>query len=151
MSRTRWKLHDTLRHHGKTSSDLVRASGLTKSTVHGIVNGKSKVVKLETLDKLLDGLEKLTGERMDYGALFERQEDAHPDPALQAQVAALPSFDWNKVQKLIPSWTDEERAEHEAFVPEMECVRREDRVLDERRTERLLGLFVDTGAEEPQP
>ncbi|MGI8748232.1 MAG: helix-turn-helix domain-containing protein, partial [Deinococcus sp.] len=64
MTHTHWTLAETLQRKGKKVPALARASGLSKNPVYDIVNGKTTAVALETPDKLLAGLEGLTGDTM---------------------------------------------------------------------------------------
>jgi DNA-binding Xre family transcriptional regulator len=50
---------------------LWKASGLPRNTVYSISQGKALRVDLETMGKLLFGLEKLTGETVEPNDLFE--------------------------------------------------------------------------------
>ena len=110
MGQMRWTLDATLKRYAKNPHALVQASGLAKTTVYSIVNGETTSVELKTLEKLVNGLEQLTGEPMSIEDILKREPSADLSPALLAQLARAQPFDWEEVQKLIPEWTDEERA-----------------------------------------
>ena len=55
---------------------LWKASGLPRNTVYSISQGKAARVDLDTMGKLLYGLEKLTGETVEPNDLFEVIRDA---------------------------------------------------------------------------
>jgi DNA-binding Xre family transcriptional regulator len=137
-----WKLQDTLRRHGKTTVALAQASGLTKTTVYNIVNGKSKAVELKTLGKLVAGLEKLTGQPMSFDDVLER-EPAQTNTLLREILKDAKPFDWDEVKKHIPDWTPEERAENEAFLEALETQREMDRASSLERDQESLKLFSD--------
>ena len=117
MTQTHWILAETLRRHGQKVPALARASGLSKNTVYDIVNGKSQAVTLETLDKLMSGLEALTGASVTVGELIGRDTS---DPYAHLFVNAKP-FDWEEAKKSIPNWTPEERAENDRMWRLMEA------------------------------
>ena len=124
MTHTHWTLAETLQRHGQKAPALARASGLSKNTVYDILNGKSRAVTLETLDKLLDGLERLTGASLTPNDLIGRMVRSDIDPELLAQLAAIPPFDWQEVQAQTPSWTEEERAANDQFWLDLETDRK---------------------------
>ena len=113
MTATHWTLAQTLQRRGITTHALIKVSGLSKGTVYDIVNGKSQGVTLETVDKLLSGLEQLTGQRMTLDAVLDRPAPSDiADAALLAQLQDLALFDPEAVQATIPDWTPEEREEN---------------------------------------
>jgi DNA-binding Xre family transcriptional regulator len=142
MTTAHWKLQDTLRRHGKTTMALARTSGLTKTTVYNIVNGKSKAVELETLGKLVAGLEKLIGQPMSFNDVLER-EPTQPNALLETLLKDAKPFDWDEIKKQIPSWTPEEQAENDAFLEALETQRETDRALSLEHDQELLKLFSD--------
>ena len=122
MLQTRWTLAHTLHKHGQTVSALARASGLSRSTLYALVNGKTQTVTLETLDKVIAGLEQITGLPMMLSHVMQRKPtvadpnmDPDIDPELLAQFAHAKPFDWEEMQKSLPEWTDEERAEDDRY------------------------------------
>ena len=81
--------------------------------MYDIVNGKTQGVTLETVDKLLEGLEQLTGQRMTLNAVLDRTDsDRIVDTALLAQLTDLPAFDLEAVKATIPDWTPTEQEEN---------------------------------------
>lgn len=140
MSNIHFKLDDTLRRYKKTPFALVEASGLAKATVYKIVNNEAKAVKLETISKLMNGLRELTGEAVTLDDVLE--ETNRPD-ALEELLKNAKPFDWEEMKKHIPDWTEEEKAENEAFIKVLEEQREVDRKLDTERTKKLLELFEE--------
>ena len=140
MSDVHFKLDETLRRYKKTPFALVEASGLAKATVYKIVNNEAKAVKLETISKLMDGLRELTGEVVTLDDVLE--ETNKPDSLEELLKNAKP-FDWDKMMASIPKWTEEEKAENEAFIKILEEQRAIDRKLDIERTKKLLELFEE--------
>ncbi len=62
--------------HGKSAYSLWKASGLPRNTVYSISQGKATRIDLDTLGKLLYGLEKLTGKKVTPNDLLEVVRDA---------------------------------------------------------------------------
>lgn len=122
---TQWKLEGTLRRFGKTPMALARASGLTKTTIYNMVNNTSQAVQLETLDKLLIGLEHLTGQHFSVADVLERE--VKPNALLEELLRDAKPVDFAELNKHIPAWTDEERIENEAFLRELEYIKQRDR------------------------
>ncbi|SDC58918.1 putative transcriptional regulator [Acinetobacter marinus] len=52
-------------------SDLVRATGMSKTTLHKLYNGQSTRIDFETLDKICDLLE------VEVGDILVHTNDAH--------------------------------------------------------------------------
>jgi DNA-binding Xre family transcriptional regulator len=121
---THWKLDLILRRHGKTPMALARASGLTKTTIYNMVNNSSKAVQLETLDKLVAGLEKLTGRRISVSDVLERE--VKPNALLEELMRDAKPVHWAEVEHNIPQWTAAERAENEAFLTELHHAKQQD-------------------------
>jgi DNA-binding Xre family transcriptional regulator len=67
----KWRVKEHLDRHGKTPYALWKASGLSRTTVYAITQGTPDRVDLETLNKLLSGLERLTGERAELTDVLE--------------------------------------------------------------------------------
>ncbi len=122
---THWKLEGTLRRFGKTPMALARASGLTKTTIYNMVNNTSQAVQLETLDKLLIGLEHLTGQHFSVADVLERE--VKPNTLLEELLRDAKPVNFEELNKHIPAWTDEERIENEAFLRELEYIKQRDR------------------------
>lgn len=142
MGTVHFRLNDILSHYKKTPAALVEASGLAKTTVYNIVNDKAKAVELETLSKLVDGLERLTGKAITFNDLLEK-EPRERNSLLDDLLKDAKPFDWEEMKKHIPNWTEEEKAENEAFIKILEEQREVDRKLDTERTKKLLDLFEE--------
>lgn len=69
--KVRWKVAEYLERHGKTPYALWKASGLNQGTAYQVATGKSEALRLETLEAIVLGLEKLTGERVELNDLLE--------------------------------------------------------------------------------
>jgi DNA-binding Xre family transcriptional regulator len=133
---TQWKLEGTLRHYGKTPMSLARASGLTKTTIYSMVNGSSQAVQLETLDKLLSGLEKLTGKPMRVSDVLERK--IKPNALLEEVLRYAKPVNWQELEEHIPDWSAAERAENQRVTLEVEQERLERLELQNQRDSELL-------------
>lgn len=140
---THWTLAQTLQKYGQKVPALVKASGVSRNTVYDIVNGKTGAVTLETLDKLLNGLEELTGARMTVEDVVKREQAAELSPDLLTQLTKARPFDWDELRKLIPEWTPQERAENDEFWLEQE---RDRRSRGDRRMKRLEALWDELDA-----
>jgi DNA-binding Xre family transcriptional regulator len=139
---TQWKLEATLRQYQQTPIDLVRASGLTKTTVYNIVNAKAQAVEIETLDKLVAGLEKLIGKPMSVTDVIERQPKRNA--LLEEALKTAKPFNWEELKRTLPEPTPEEQAENEAFMQALEEQRQQDRQSSIKRDQELLELFSPT-------
>ena len=144
MTATRWTLAQTLQRRGVSTLALIKASGLSKGTVYDIVNGKSQGITLETVDKLLGGLERLTGERLSVEAVLARKGvDTIQDSALLAQLQDLPLFDLDALNTTIPRWTPEQQEENRRQWMEHELDRTS---RGNRRQEKLDALWEELDA-----
>lgn len=139
---THWKLEGTLRRFGKSPMALVRASGLTKTTIYNMVNNNSQAVQLETLDKLLTGLENLTGQHFSVADVLERE--VKPNAYLEELLRDAKPVSWEELNRHIPDWTAEERIENEAFLQILEQERTERLERQAKRDTELLEIFVPT-------
>ena len=144
MLGTHFKLEPLLRQHRKTPLALAEASGLSKTTVYNIVNNKAKAIELETLDKLMMGLEKLLGRPVGVADILEKRPSSKQAKLEQLLKDAKP-YRREEVEKLLPPLTPEEKAENEEFMQILENMRKVDRQLSAERDHKLLELF-----EEPQ-
>jgi transcriptional regulator with XRE-family HTH domain len=66
----RWRLKEYLDEHGLTPFALVTASGLSTATVYPIARGKAERVSLETVQRIADTLQAMTGENVTLNDLF---------------------------------------------------------------------------------
>ena len=67
----RWKVKEFLDQHDKTPYALWKASGLARNTVYAIAQNNKDGLEFETMSKLMDGLEKLIGKRVELGDVLE--------------------------------------------------------------------------------
>jgi DNA-binding Xre family transcriptional regulator len=146
---THWKLEATLRHHRKTPLALARASGLTKNTVYNIVNEKAQAIEIETLDKLVAGLEKLTGQPMSVTDVIEREPQRNM--LLEEALKNAPLFYWDEVKKTLPDLTPEERAENDAFIQVLEAQREVERETNYQRDQELLKILKNEPSKRKKP
>jgi DNA-binding Xre family transcriptional regulator len=72
----RWKVKEFLEQHGKTPYALIKASGLTQTTIYGISQGKPTEARFQTLESLIRGLEALTGKQVELTDVLEVVRDA---------------------------------------------------------------------------
>jgi len=140
MQSTRFKLEPLLRQHRTNPLALASASGLSKTTVYNIVNNKAKAIELQTLDKLLMGLEKLLGRPVSYNEVFERPQSTKQDRLEQLLKGAKP-FSSKEWRKEWPAWTPEEQTENEAFLQALAEARKADMELSAEQDKRLIELF----------
>jgi DNA-binding Xre family transcriptional regulator len=137
-----WRVSETLRRHGQTPADLVRASGLNKTTIYNMVNNRAKAVELETLGKLLSGLEKMLGRSVSYEEVLEKQ--ATPAQArLQELLKQAKPFDAVAWRAQLEPLTQEEKADGEEFIRILEESRQADRDHSAKRDEQLYALFEE--------
>ena len=107
MIQIRWTLARTLRRHGQKVPALVAASGVSRNTVYDIVNGKSRAVSLDTVARLLSGLETLTGQPMRLEDVLQREE---ADP-YAAQFAVARPYQ----PRTFDVWDTAEQVQDEAY------------------------------------
>lgn len=79
----KWRLKNYLDKHDLTPYSLVRATGVSPTTVYGLAQGKHERISLDVLDRVIWGLEKLTGETVELSDVLER------DPAPVDDESAL--------------------------------------------------------------
>lgn len=76
----RWKLKEYLEAHNLTAYQLWKASGLSKTGLYNLVTPKglerAAGVEFDTLAKVISGLEKLTGKRVEPNDVLEVVRDA---------------------------------------------------------------------------
>ena len=142
-----FKLEPLLRRHNKSVLALVKASGLAKTTVYNLVNNRAKAVELETLSKLIDGLERLIGKTITFDDVLEK-EPRERNALLDDLLKNAKPFYWDELSKQLPDLTPEEKAEGEAFVRFLEEERQKDRLLSVEQDRNLLELF-ETSQESP--
>ena len=67
----RWKVKEYLDSQGKTPYALWKSSGLSRTTVYAITANQLDGVQFETMGKLIEGLEKMTGKRVELSDVLE--------------------------------------------------------------------------------
>ena len=148
MPTTHFKLEPLLRRHNKSVLALVKASGLAKTTVYNLVNNRAKAVELETLSKLVDGLERLTGKPISFDDVLEK-EPRERNALLDDLLKDAKPLDWDKMMAGIPDWTEEEREEN-SRVFEMERERKNAK-RPSKRLEQMLEIFGSGEASTEMP
>lgn len=73
----RLKLKEALSNGGLTVYRLGEASGIPRNTLYNLVNQERERLDLDVLDRVMTGLEQLTGRRVELTELLER-DDAAP-------------------------------------------------------------------------
>ncbi|ADI13561.1 transcriptional regulator, XRE family [Truepera radiovictrix DSM 17093] len=73
----RWTLKEYLNRHGLTAYQLAKASGLSVNTIYPLARGEAQRVSLDTLQTVLDTLDKLTGQRVNVTDVLEREVEEH--------------------------------------------------------------------------
>lgn len=76
MSTVKWRVGQFLKDNQRTTYAFMKASGLAQMTAYNIANGKGEAVRLDTLGSVIDGLEKLTGKKIELTDLFDVVRDA---------------------------------------------------------------------------
>ena len=145
---THFKLEPLLRRHNKSVLALVKASGLAKTTVYNLVNNRAKAVELETLSKLIDGLERLTDKTISFDDVLEK-EPRERNALLDDLLKDAKPLDWDKMMTGIPDWTEEEREEN-SRVFEMERERKNAK-RPSKRLEQMLEIFGSGEASTEMP
>ena len=144
MQLTQFKLESLLRKNRTNPLALSEASGLSKTTVYNIVNNKAKAIELQTLDKLMVGLERLLGRPVRFDEILEKRPTDKQERLAQLLKDAKP-FHWKDIEKELPPLTVEEKAENEEFMEVLAEARKTNQQLSAERDRKLLELF-----EEPQ-
>lgn len=67
----KWKLKQYLEEHGLTPHALSRESNLSTATIYPMARGQAERISLQTMDRVIDALRSLTGERVDIADLLE--------------------------------------------------------------------------------
>jgi len=69
-----WTVKPLLDRHGITPYRLMKESGLAQGTVYRLVNGDTKSLNADTLDRVMGALRRLTGEEVEISDLLVYQE-----------------------------------------------------------------------------
>lgn len=83
----KWRLKNYLDQHDLTPYSLVRATGISPTTIYGIAQGKHERVSLDVLQKVLWGLERLTGKVAAISDVLE--SEPLPDDMAATKVEGL--------------------------------------------------------------
>lgn len=75
-----WKLRDYLDQHEVSAYALTKAADLAPNTVYALARGDQGRVDLEVLDKVIGALEELTGQRVTFNDLLEREASEYEFP-----------------------------------------------------------------------
>jgi len=71
----RWTVRPLLERHGITAYRLMKESGLAQGTVYRLVNGDSRSLNADTLDRLMGALRRLTREQIEISDLLTYTEE----------------------------------------------------------------------------
>lgn len=69
-----WTIRPILDRHNITPYRLMKESGLAQGTVYRLVNGDSKSLNADTLDRVMTALRRLTGEDLQVADLLAYEE-----------------------------------------------------------------------------
>lgn len=105
----KWTLKDYLNRHELTPYQLAKATGLSVNTVYPLARGEAKGIQLETLQTVLNALDKLTGEQVELNDLLEREATAQDDADLAEAgladfAAALEEIDSDVPPEELAAW-----------------------------------------------
>ncbi len=76
----KWTLKDYLNRHDLTAYQLAKESGLSVNTIYPLARGEAQRVSLDTLQTVLDALDKLTGGRVSVTDVLERETEEYEFP-----------------------------------------------------------------------
>lgn len=71
-----WTVRPLLERHGITPYRLMKESGLAQGTVYRLVNGDTRSLNAETLDRVMGALRRLTGEEIQINDLLHYEDEA---------------------------------------------------------------------------
>lgn len=148
MTRIHWTLGHTLQKYGQKVPALAQVSGLSKNTIYDIVNGKSQAITLETVDRLLDGLEQLTGQRMPLDAVLGRTEPE--DPYAHLFVDAKP-YDPEEARRHLAPWNAEEQEADEQYWAALAREQQERRERPDKTMQELSEIFGESSGDMERP
>jgi DNA-binding Xre family transcriptional regulator len=69
----KWRLKDYLDQHDLSAYALTKTAEVAPNTVYALARGTHERVSLEVLDKVMAGLDELTGQRVSVCDLLERE------------------------------------------------------------------------------
>jgi len=67
VTKVQWRLEQVLSEHRISAYRLARESGLTPQAIHKIVHNQVRGLDFDTLERILDALERLTSKRLEVG------------------------------------------------------------------------------------
>jgi hypothetical protein len=71
----RWKIPDLLKEHDITPYQFMRESGLAQGTAYALALGASTRVYLETLPRVRQALQTLTGRRIEIADILDFEDE----------------------------------------------------------------------------
>lgn len=98
----RWKLRDYLDRHDVSAYALTRVADVAPNTVYALARGDSARISLEVFDKVLAGLEQLTGRPVGVADLLERETDDPKVDDLEAQTQNWHDADLSRLGEYEP-------------------------------------------------
>ncbi len=66
-----WKVKTFLEQHGRTPYALWKESGLSRTAVYDICNGKQDGLRFDAMSKIITALERMTGQRVELTDVLE--------------------------------------------------------------------------------
>ncbi len=84
----KWTLKNYLETHDLSAYKLVQTAKVSPTTVYALARGDHERVSLEVLDKVLAGLERLTGTPASLTDVLEREPDPEPVEEMDAETRA---------------------------------------------------------------
>lgn len=103
----RWKLRAYLDRHNLSAYALTRVADVAPNTVYALARGESERISLEVFDKVLAGLEQLTGQSVGVADLLERAVNGPEVNDLEAQTRGWHDADLSRLGEYEPcDWGD---------------------------------------------
>jgi DNA-binding Xre family transcriptional regulator len=84
----KWRLRQYLDDHDLSAYRLVQEVEASPTTLYALARGTHERISLEVLDKVITGLERLTGEPVEVGDILERVPDPVPEDDQDALLAS---------------------------------------------------------------
>jgi len=70
-----WTVKPLLKRHGITPYRLMKESGLAQGTIYRLVNGDTRSLNADTLDRVMAALRRLTGEEIEIADLLRYENE----------------------------------------------------------------------------
>ena len=70
-----WTVKPLLDRHGITPYRLMKESGLAQGTIYRLVNGDTRSLNADTLDRVMSALRRLTGEEIELSDLLRSEDE----------------------------------------------------------------------------